>query len=79
MRERGLFDGEERTDFVAAGTDDTNDSRDDQENEVAGRGERDSSSSHEERAGDQHAPAADAIGARGQVERNDHVADQREA
>ena len=77
--ERGLFDGEERADFVAAGADDADGAGDDQEEEIVGGGEGESRGGHEHRADDEHAAAADAVGAGGEIERDDDVAGEGEA
>ena len=79
MGERGLFDREEGTDFVAAGADDADGAGDDEEEKVVSGCEGEARGGHEDCADDEHAAAADTIGTRCEIERDDDVAGQGEA
>ena len=79
LRQRRLLDGKERTDLVAAGTDDADRGGREQKIKVVGRKEHRSGQGHKNRADDQHAFAADAIRGGRNPQRNGHIAEQRHA
>jgi hypothetical protein len=60
----GLFDRKERPDFMPARADYADGSRDNEEEKILRRGERDTRSHHKNRPHDQHAPPPDTVGSR---------------
>ncbi len=78
LRERHLLDGEERPDLVPARADHADRGGDQQEGEIAGRHEHGGREDHQHRSGDERPPPAQHVGAGRQVERDGHVADQRQ-
>jgi hypothetical protein len=78
LRERGLFDGEERSHFASARAEHTDEGNDHQCNDIVRGRKCHTAGRHEERARDQHAPATDAVRRRRDVERNYGVADHGE-
>ena len=76
LRERRLFDGEERSHLVARRTDHADGGRH-QQHDIDGRGDKHQAGGEDEqRADDQHAPAAKTIGVGGQPQRDDDIAEQ---
>ncbi len=61
MGERGLLDGEERADLVAAGTDDADRARDHEHEIVARERECSARGRHQRRSDDEHASPPDPI------------------
>ena len=74
MGQGGLFDRKERPNFMPARADYADGSRDDEEEKILRRGERDTGSRHENRSHDQHAPPTDAVGSRREQKGNRHIA-----
>ena len=78
MRQRRLFDGQERTDFVSARTDHANCPRDDQKEQIPRRSERHACPGHENRAGEERAPSPHPVGTRGEQEGHRDIARKRQ-
>ena len=76
--ERGLLDRQERSDLVAARTDDANRSRQQENPEIRGRCERQPRGRHEQRAGEKHSPAPDSVRSSRDRQGDDGVTDQRQ-
>jgi hypothetical protein len=71
-----MLDGQERPDLTAAGADDPDRPRHEQQPEVVGQGEQHPGESHEQGAGDEHPPPAEPVRHRGQPEGEARVAQE---
>ena len=74
----GLFDGQERADFIATGTDHADGGGDQQPQKILGNGEDDASQKHQQGTDDQHFAPADSIRRGGDPQRDGGVAQQRQ-
>ena len=68
LGEGRLFDRQKRADFIAAGADDADGCAQEERHKAGRAGEHGSAQGHEQRAGQEHALAADAVGDHGDPE-----------